>query len=135
MKPPAKKPALGFPLTAEVKRALAEDAEASGSMSCPHCSSGRSRVVSTRFRKRNNALGSGIRRSRECLTCGKKFATLEVHQEAFSELMKLKFRVVRFSRAVMASDSMFNQLRILMGLVDPNEPIPRNIFKETDREE
>ena len=42
-------------------------------MKCPHCNSEESRVIDTA----HETNGPGIRRRRECLSCGKRFSTIE----------------------------------------------------------
>lgn len=42
-------------------------------MKCPYCESDNTRVIDTA----HETTGPGIRRRRECMTCGKRFSTLE----------------------------------------------------------
>lgn len=64
----------------------------SGSMRCPYCTSDESKVIDSREAE------DGIRRRRECLSCGKRYTTYERVQTAHLMVVKKDGRREEFSR-------------------------------------
>lgn len=119
----------------EIKDILEADASRTGSIPCPHCGSGLSRVVSTRFRKGSSSKGGGVRRKRKCINCKGTYTTLEVSQDHYDALQFIRWSVIRFSRSVMVAENFFKQLTSLVNTVDVDEKIPRSFFKGKKDEE
>ena len=83
-------------------------------MKCPYCSFAESKVIDSRPTEENNS----IRRSRECMKCGKRFTTYE-------KLESVALVVIKKDQ----SRQPFNRNKVLKGIITACEKRPISIMQ------